>query len=60
MDWFQRWSLFRGACCERLGYSNIGITLDVYSHVMPGMQADVAEQVDVALQAAISSDRKRK
>lgn len=46
--------------CERLGYSNIGITLDVYSHVMPGMQADVAEQVDVALQAAISSDRKRK
>ncbi|ESY51588.1 MULTISPECIES: site-specific integrase [unclassified Mesorhizobium] len=45
---------------ERLGHSNIGITLDLYSHVMPGMQADAAEQVDVALQAAISSQRKAK
>jgi hypothetical protein len=26
---------------------------------MPGMQADAPEQVDVALQAAISSERKR-
>ncbi|MER9005900.1 site-specific integrase [Mesorhizobium sp. M0862] len=43
---------------ERLGHSGIGITLDLYSHVMPGMQADAAEQVDVALQAAISSQRK--
>ena len=40
---------------ERLGHSTIGITLDLYSHVMPGMQADAAEQVDAALQAAISS-----
>ncbi|MER9357886.1 tyrosine-type recombinase/integrase [Mesorhizobium sp. M0514] len=45
---------------ERLGHSTIGITLDLYSHVMPGMQADAAEQVDVALQAAISSERKGK
>ncbi|TJW77936.1 MAG: integrase [Mesorhizobium sp.] len=45
---------------ERLGHSSIGITLDLYSHVMPGMQADAAEQVDVALQAAISSERKAK
>jgi integrase len=45
---------------ERLGHSNIGITLDIYSHVMPGMQADAAEQVDVALQAAISVERKGK
>jgi integrase len=45
---------------ERLGHSNIGITLDLYSHVMPGMQADAAEQVDVALQAAISVERKGK
>ncbi|MER8641426.1 tyrosine-type recombinase/integrase [Mesorhizobium sp. M1252] len=45
---------------ERLGHSGIGITLDLYSHVMPGMQADAAEQVDVALQAAISSQRKAK
>jgi len=40
---------------ERLGHSTIGITLDLYSHVMPGMQADAAEQVDAALQAAISA-----
>ena len=30
---------------ERLGHSTVGITLDLYSHVMPGMQADAAEQV---------------
>lgn len=45
---------------ERLGHSTIGITLDLYSHVMPGMQADAAEQVDAALQAAISASRKSK
>ncbi|QAZ46123.1 tyrosine-type recombinase/integrase [Mesorhizobium sp. Pch-S] len=45
---------------ERLGHSTIGITLDLYSHVMPGMQADAAEQVDAALQAAISASRKAK
>lgn len=43
---------------ERLGHSTIGITLDLYSHVMPGMQADAAEQVDAALQVVISASRK--
>ena len=38
---------------ERLGHSKIGITLDLYSHVMPGMEADAAERVDAALQAAV-------
>ena len=38
---------------ERLGHSTIGITLDLYSHVMPGMQADAAEQVDAAIRAAV-------
>ncbi|RWD96012.1 MAG: hypothetical protein EOS40_34725 [Mesorhizobium sp.] len=28
---------------DRLGHSTIGITLDLYSHVMAGMQADAAE-----------------
>lgn len=37
---------------ERLGHSTIGITLDLYSHVMPGMQANAAEQVDAAIIAA--------
>jgi integrase len=39
---------------ERLGHSKIGITLDLYSHVLPGMEADAAERVDAALQAAIN------
>ena len=39
---------------ERLGHSKIGITLDLYSHVLPGMQEDAAERVDEALQAAIN------
>jgi hypothetical protein len=33
----------------------MGITLDLYSHVMPGMQADAAEQVDAAIRTAISA-----
>lgn len=45
---------------ERLGHSTIAITLDLYSHVMPGMQADAAEQVDGALRAAISGEAKTK
>jgi len=38
---------------ERLGHSSIGITLDLYSHVMPGMQEDAASKVDAAIRAAI-------
>ena len=30
---------------ERLGHASIQITLDTYSHVMPGMQADAAAKV---------------
>ncbi|WEX87084.1 hypothetical protein PZN02_003431 [Sinorhizobium garamanticum] len=30
----------------------IGITLDLYSHVMSGMQANTAEHVDAAIKAA--------
>src|SRR5262249_1474687 len=32
---------------ERLGHSKVGITLDLYSHVLPGMQADAASRVDL-------------
>jgi integrase len=31
---------------ERLGHASIGITLDTYSHVLPGMQAEAAEAFD--------------
>jgi integrase len=37
---------------ERLGHSKVGITLDLYSHVLPGMQAEAAAAVDGAMQAA--------
>jgi len=37
---------------ERLGHSKVGITLDLYSHVMPGKQADAAAKVDAAFRAA--------
>ncbi len=30
---------------ERLGHMNTSVTLNVYSHVMPGMQADAAQSV---------------
>ena len=31
---------------ERLGHANISVTLDVYSHVMPGMQEMAARAFD--------------
>ncbi len=42
---------------ERLGHSTIAITLDIYSHVLEGMQEDAAEIVDAALQAALNRRR---
>jgi integrase len=38
---------------ERLGHSKVGITLDLYSHVMPGMQEDAAARVDRDLEEVI-------
>jgi integrase len=38
---------------ERLGHSEVSITLDLYSYVIPGMQADAAALVDAALQKAL-------
>jgi len=34
---------------ERLGHSRVGVTLDVYSHVMPSMDRDVAIRLDAML-----------
>jgi hypothetical protein len=45
---------------ERLGHSKIGITLDLYSHVMPGMQEGAAARVDAALQEAMKAAAKPK
>jgi len=38
---------------ERAGHASISITLDTYSHVVPGMQEDAAKKVDAALRTAL-------
>jgi integrase len=42
---------------ERLGHATIATTLDLYSHVLPGMQADAASRVDEALRQALDKHR---
>jgi integrase len=44
---------------ERLGHSKVGITLDLYSHVLPGMQEDAAARVDDALRHALQDQTKK-
>jgi len=34
---------------ERLGHATIGLTLDVYSHTLPGMQREAASRLDAML-----------
>jgi integrase len=41
---------------ERLGHSTIAITLDLYSHVMPGIESDAIARVDAAMSLAIEAD----
>jgi integrase len=38
---------------ERLGHSSIAITLDLYSHVLPGMQREAAQFLDQDMRAAL-------
>lgn len=35
---------------ERLGHANIGITLDIYSNVLPGLQEAAADKFDRILE----------
>ena len=44
---------------ERLGHSKVGITLDLYSHVLPNMQADAAGLVDDALRAVLNKQESK-
>ena len=39
---------------ERLGHSTVGLTLDTYSHLLPGMQDDAVKQLDAVLKKAIA------
>ena len=34
---------------ERLGHSRFAVTMDIYSHVLPGMQAEAALAVEKLL-----------
>jgi len=34
---------------ERLGHSTISVTLDIYSHVVPGLQQAAANRFDEAM-----------
>jgi len=36
---------------ERLGHASVAITLDTYSHVLPGLQEAAAERFDMLLQS---------
>lgn len=45
---------------ERLGHSTVGITLDIYSHVLPTMQDDATQKIDASLSAAIRDLRAAK
>jgi integrase len=45
---------------ERLGHAKVGTTLDLYSHVLPGMQIDAAARIDAAIQAALQRQRNSK
>lgn len=37
---------------ERLGHSSVAITLDTYSHILPGLQEAAARKFDEGLQTA--------
>lgn len=38
---------------ERLGHSRVGVTLDIYSHVVEGMQSEAVSLVDAAMTEAL-------
>ena len=38
---------------ERAGHASVGITLDVYSHLLPGMQEDAARRTDALLRTGL-------
>lgn len=43
---------------ERLGHSTTAFTMDVYSHLLPGMQEDAALRIDTALRTAMNGQDK--
>jgi integrase len=45
---------------ERLGHANIGITLDIYSHVLPGLQEAAAERFDKMLNEETANEENKR
>jgi site-specific recombinase XerD len=45
---------------ERHGHASVGFTLDVYSHLLPGMQDEAARSIDTALRSALNKPRGNK
>jgi integrase len=39
---------------ERLGHADMGIALDIYSHISPHMQEEAAKKIDAGLRAALA------
>jgi len=54
--------LLRGAklkvISEALGHSSVAFTMDVYSHIIEGMQSDAMALLDEVLPAAVNDARK--
>lgn len=44
---------------ERLGHSNISMTMDLYSHVLPGLQREAGEKLDALLSGETPRKEKR-
>jgi hypothetical protein len=44
------------AISESLGHANIGITLDIYSHLLPGVGKSAAERFDKLLKPWLAGD----
>lgn len=40
---------------ETLGHSQISLTMNTYSHVLPALQRDAADQMEAILQAVPTS-----
>lgn len=43
---------------DRLGHSKVGFTLDVYAHLLPGMQEEATEKVNTAFKQAFDKQRR--
>ena len=43
------WNVHPLIVSQRLGHSSVSVTLDIYSHVLPTLQAEAAAQLGSAL-----------